>query len=99
MRLTNHEVDTIKFTARRMFGEGVRVWLFGSRTDDSRRGGDVDLYLETEVPMENRVEAAARFAAELQMQLGEQKIDVLLVDPETPRRPIHDMALKTGIRL
>lgn len=95
MRLTNH----VQTTARHLFSNGVRIWLFGSHTDNDQRGGDIDLYLETDVSLENRVEASCRFAAELQMQLGEQKIDVLLVEPNTPHHPIHRIALKTGIRL
>ncbi len=99
MRLTNREITIIKDTARRMFGEDVRVWLFGSRVDDSKRGGDTDLYLETDEILESTGQAASRFNAELQMQLGEQKIDVLVVDPATPRQKIHEIAVSTGIRI
>ncbi|PIP03773.1 MAG: hypothetical protein COZ23_10590 [Hydrogenophilales bacterium CG_4_10_14_3_um_filter_58_23] len=99
MRLTIQEVDVIKATARRIFGSGVRIWLFGSRVDDSKRGGDIDLYLETDEILESAGQAASRFGAELQMQLGEQKIDVLVVDPATQRQKIHEIALSTGICL
>jgi predicted nucleotidyltransferase len=99
MRLTVQEVDVIKATARRIFGSDVRIWLFGSRVDDSKRGGDIDLYLETDEILESTGQAASRFGAELQMQLGEQKIDVLVVDTATQRQKIHEIALSTGIRL
>lgn len=99
MRLTEHELDVIKFTARRMFGDAVRVWLFGSRADDRKRGGDIDLYVETDEKLESPGQAASRFSAELQMLLGEQKIDVLVVDPATPRQKIHEIAVSTGVRL
>jgi len=99
MRLTNREVTVIKDTAHKMFGEDVRVWLYGSRVDDSKRGGDTDLYLETDEVLESVGQAASRFNAELQMQLGEQKIDVLVVDPATPRQKIHEIAVTTGIKL
>ena len=99
MRLTGDEVAVIKATAHRMFGGDVRIWLFGSRVDDSKRGGDIDLYLETDKILESTELAASRFNAELQMQLGEQKIDVLLVGPTTPHQKIHKIAATTGIRL
>lgn len=48
MRLTSNEVEIILHSAREIYGEGVRVYLFGSRTDDARRGGDIDLLVRTE---------------------------------------------------
>ena len=41
MRLTQGEIDTIVRIAREIYGWGVEVFLFGSRTDDSKRGGDI----------------------------------------------------------
>ena len=38
MRLTQGEIDTIVRIAREIYGWGVEVFLFGSRTDDSKRG-------------------------------------------------------------
>lgn len=40
MRLQTDEIKTIIQTAREIYGESVKVYLFGSRTDDSKRGGD-----------------------------------------------------------
>lgn len=47
MRLTPTQIATIKDATAEIFGDDARVWLFGSRADDSRRGGDVDLMVET----------------------------------------------------
>ncbi len=44
MRLTPRQQQIIREAARDVFGTEARVWLFGSRVDDSRRGGDIDLY-------------------------------------------------------
>ncbi len=47
MRLSATEQQCILQATRQNFGEDAKVWLFVSRVDDSRRGGDVDLYVET----------------------------------------------------
>ena len=43
MRLTKKEIETIVRIAREIYGWNVEVYLFGSRTDDIKRGGDIDL--------------------------------------------------------
>ena len=60
MRLTPWERSTIRDTVRTVAGSGARVRLFGSRTDDSARSGDIDLLVgrsartpgNTELPQE-----------------------------------------------
>ena len=47
MRLTPTQIDTIHSTAQAVLGEGAKVWLYGSRLDDDRRGGDIDLFIES----------------------------------------------------
>ena len=47
MRLTQGEIDIIVRIAREIYGWGVEVFLFGSRTDDSKRGGDIDLLVRS----------------------------------------------------
>jgi predicted nucleotidyltransferase len=99
MRLTPFQVDTVKSTVGRIVGHSARVWLFGSRTDDQARGGDIDLFVQTEERLPNRVASACRVVAELQQQLGDQRIDVVLADAATPPQPIHQIARETGIML
>jgi predicted nucleotidyltransferase len=99
MRLSQTEARAIRKLAETEFGPNTRVLLFGSRTDDSARGGDIDLLVEVDEPLPNRASAAARFAAKLQLTLGDQRIDVLLVDPKTSPAPIHDTARRSGIAL
>jgi len=99
MRLSQIEARVIRTTAEADFGPSTRVLLFGSRTDDSARGGDIDLLVEVDHPLTNRAAAAARFAAKLQLSLGDQRIDVLLVDPKTSPAPIHDAARQGGVAL
>ncbi len=37
MRLQTKEIEIIRKVAREIYGEGVRVYLFGSRLDDTKR--------------------------------------------------------------
>ena len=43
MRLTESQAHYIAQRIRAAMGEGSRIWLFGSRADDTRRVGDVGL--------------------------------------------------------
>jgi predicted nucleotidyltransferase len=99
LRLSPQQVAIIKAEAQRQLGTEARVILFGSRTDDSARGGDIDLLVLTSSPVENRALAAIRFAAALQQRLGDQRIDVLVVTPDTPLQPIHRTAMGNGVPL
>jgi hypothetical protein len=45
MRMTDAERLAIEAGSREVLPAGTRVGLFGSRTDDTRRGGDIELLL------------------------------------------------------
>jgi len=49
LRLSINEVQKIKNKVKIIFGEAV-VYLFGSRVDDTKKGGDIDLYI---IPTDN----------------------------------------------
>jgi len=59
-------IRTILEIARRQFGDTFSVGLFGSRVDDKRRGGDIDLLVEVHDSVDNTSVKAERFAAALQ---------------------------------
>ena len=101
MRLSKSQMDTIRASAERNFGADARVWLFGSRVDEQRVGGDIDLYVEPEIqdPAE-LVEAKLNFLMELHKKLGEQKIDVVIRRTAFKEEfPIYRVARETGVRL
>ena len=101
MRLTPQQQSAIRTAVAETFGEDTNIWLFGSRVDDNKRGGDIDLLIETkELELTTIVRAELAFLTKLQMKLGEQKIDVLIDYPSrkyTP--PIFTIAKQTGIQL
>jgi len=44
LRLSNKEIKIIKENTKKIFGKS-KIILFGSRTDESKKGGDIDLYI------------------------------------------------------
>ncbi len=98
MRLSLHERSTITTLAKRLFGTTSSVILFGSRVDDGKRGGDIDLLIQLNEPVADQYKRKLEFRAALKQAIGDQKIDVVLADP-TDARGIVQQALATGVEL
>jgi predicted nucleotidyltransferase len=96
MRLSEEARGIIRSTTREVFGEEAQVRLFGSRTDDSKRGGDIDLLVELPSPQPDTRKKSLTLVAKLQMRLGDQPIDVLVIDPQSPSDAICRVAKATG---
>lgn len=101
MRLTDEEVVFIKKAFQDTFLPGDHLWLFGSRVDDTKRGGDIDLYVETmEEDTGRLIDRKSNFIVQLWMTIGEQKIDVVLNQlTKDFTLPIYKLARKNGILL
>ena len=94
MRLSQEEIDTIKSSVL-MLDAKAEVYLFGSRVDDSKRGGDIDVLI---VSKQIDREAKRRISLAFFERFGEQKMDVL-VDDGSFNEPFHKIALERGIKL
>ena len=103
MRLTKEQHRAIRRAAAQAFGETARVRLFGSRVDDSARGGDFDLYAKTEETDPDRLESARRaFLQRLHAEpcLEDEPIDVVIHSPlHTDERAIDQVAREEGVAL
>ena len=99
MRLDNKTRRIIKSEVVGRFGVGTDVRLFGSRVDDTQRGGDIDLFVEPIQVLENRIREECRLSASLYIKLGGRKVDVLIRYAQEPLLPIHEQALRNGIIL
>lgn len=86
MRLSPFEIETINGTARKYFGQETTVFLFGSRTDDSKKGGDIDLFMNNTNEAVFTVEAKIHFLAELKSKIGDRKIDVVFDNASTRQK-------------
>ena len=99
MRLSSEHALIIRTAARKYFGEGARVWLFGSRVDDKARGGDIDFLIEAASEAANQFRAFIQLEIDLQNTLGDQKIDIFVSESGGDETPIHRIARATGIEL
>lgn len=99
MRLTSNQIQIIRQLAREVAGERSLVRVFGSRLDDTARGGDIDLLVEFAEPVNNPALIAAHLSARVSRAMQGRKVDVLLSAPNLMRMPIHDLAFKEGILL
>lgn len=100
VRLRPQEIEVIIKAFEAQFAPRDHLWLFGSRVDLAKRGGDIDLYVETGLEAEQAVKARVRFCGLINYELGEQKIDVVLNLLNTAQDiPIYKEARKTGVLL
>lgn len=99
MRLSEFEIDCITTLASQHFGTGVQVFLFGSRTNDQLRGGDIDLFIQNQDGKLIDTRTKINFITDLIIQIGEQKIDVILNSPERKDTSFFKTINQTGIRL
>ncbi|HET9114363.1 MAG TPA: nucleotidyltransferase domain-containing protein [Burkholderiales bacterium] len=99
MRISQDQQTAIRSAGVEMFGAQVGVWLFGSRVDDSLRGGDIDILLDIPEHVDNPALLAAQFAAKVTRLMSGRKVDVVLFAPNLARLPIHEVAFREGIKL
>jgi len=93
MRLKEFEQAAILSTVK-CLDSNARVYLFGSRVDDTKKGGDIDLLvMSASLTREDK----RTIRIKLNELLGEQKIDIVLAADDSD--PFVKLALEAGIKL
>ena len=95
MRLNSKEHSAIKGVLSKFDPEG-KVYLFGSRIDDTKRGGDIDLLFETQRPITLEEELRARYQLEVAC---DGRVDLIIKFKAATPDPIHLIALSNGVEL
>jgi len=90
VRLGAKEVATIK-RAIRSYDANATIYLFGSRIDDSKKGGDIDLLVESSCITFKDI---LKIKTELFLELGDRKIDIVY-----QKNPFFEQMKKKAIKL
>lgn len=96
MRLKENIVQIIVESSQTSFGT-VDIYLFGSRTDDSKKGGDIDIAIDIELSREEFRSKKAKFIATLLRKGFDLKIDLVPYNAKDPL--LHSQIRKNSIKL
>lgn len=95
MRLMPQEADVIRQQVRRLDPQ-AEVYLFGSRADPTRRGGDIDLLVVSDRLGFREV---LRLRREILDRIGWQQLDLVVRRRDQLDDPFAALARAQGIRL
>ena len=97
MCLTITEQQQFIHLTTQYFWQSANLYLLGSRVDDNKKGGDIDLLVETDaaVSMQQKLD----FLVNVEMTGTQRKIDLILKAPDSGERAIYKTAKQTGILL
>ena len=100
MRLNENDITAIKTVTKSVFGDNASVVLFGSRTEDNKKGGDIDLFITCSktISRDELYQLKLKFLVQLKKRIGDQKIDVLIDGGQTNNTFFKTVA-KKGIIL
>ncbi len=96
MRLSQKVVSILQENIIKSFGN-VNIYLFGSRTDDTKKGGDIDLAIDVELSSEEFRKKKSLFLSLLTRIDFAYKIDI--VSFNTKDELLHSEIQKNHIQL
>ena len=96
MRLTQLQQTAICQAVALAIGPGARVWLFGSRRDDSARGGDLDLLIENDDLPSIMQRASIKLALESDLAMP---VDIVAIKRGAPLSAFQSIAFASAVPL
>ena len=94
MRLYKEEIKVLKDKLKTI-SFNAQLYLFGSRVDDTKKGGDIDLLI---VSKDVTKKDLRKLRIEFFKHFGEQKLDIILDDGEF-KNPFTKYIIKKAILL
>jgi predicted nucleotidyltransferase len=96
MRLTPQQTQALREAIMEIAPEAASIRLFGSRLDDNALGGDIDLLINFNQPIEHPALLSARLAVKASRVVDNRKVDIVLSAPNLTQSAIHRIALEEG---
>ncbi|MGC9208193.1 hypothetical protein [Acidithiobacillus sp.] len=88
MRLSPEQIAQLRQSVAESFGPEIRTSFFGSQVDDHKRGGDADLLVESNAPIDNPAFSAAQLYAPPEAENGRAESRCFSHLPQ-PAPPVH----------
>ena len=96
MRLTEHQQTIIRQTVAHIVGPDAQVMVFGSRLNDSARGGDLDLLVESDMLVSIIQRSRIKLALESSLVMP---VDIIAIKRGALPTAFQRIALATGVSL
>ncbi len=77
----------------------AKIWLFGSRTDPSKKGGDIDLFVDIDTELEEESSWRRLMIRKIHEKIGERRIDLVIRTLTSPPSALYDLILEEGVLL
>ena len=94
MRLSVRENETVRRVLNEVDPHG-RIYLFGSRADDKKKGGDIDLFFESSTTLDLKCKLALEYRLSAEC---DTKVDLLVKNPGQEENAIFAIA-RRGVLL
>jgi predicted nucleotidyltransferase len=99
VRLTDNELEKLKSAFKKIFLRCDKLWVFGSRANMQKKGGDIDLFVDTSLDIKDVMQAKLNFAKELFLIFDDRKIDIVVRYKNAKDQDIYDQAINTGVQI
>lgn len=96
MRLKKNIIDKIKQSVYDSFGD-VNIYLFGSRTDDTKKGGDIDIAIDSNLSRLEFRKKKIKFISNLIKNNFELKVDI--VDYNTKDKLLYENIRNSALKI
>lgn len=94
MRISKEEIELLRIILSELDSD-AKIYLFDSRVDDNKKGGDIDLLIVSKILTRRDLRKIKR---EFYNKFGEQKIDIVLDNGEF-KNPFIEKIIKTAVEL